>query len=205
MAFQTLAELNTGDVLPETWVDQVKENFEVLRGSAVTTLPTGFDNAIVRYKPNGAGSSPTWTLVFDEDLNGGVGAWAYVGGSDILSTAGGSFTVSTANLTTYTAYTGGPSIGVPPGVWDIVWSGIAQSANASWAVHVRLAVNGVGQSRYVYHSGIQALEGGTRGDPVGQRITLTTTSTITLQAATNNVSGVLDGWQIRMTPVELHP
>lgn len=126
MSYQTLAELNTGDVLTETWVDQVKENFEAIRGSAVTTLPTGADNQVVRYKPNGAGSPPTWLCVFDPNLNGGAGAWAYVGGGQI-ATAQSNFSDmasagSVANL---------PALAIPvPGRWHITCAGLMQLRTA---------------------------------------------------------------------------
>jgi len=130
MAYQTLAELNTGDVLPETWVDQVKENFEAIRGSAVTTLPTGYDNQVVRYKPLGAGSSPTWMCVFDTELNGGVGAWAVIGGgAPIEAYAASASTTGTA----FGNLTGGPSLVIPvDGLYDFEVGAELRNSGANW-------------------------------------------------------------------------
>lgn len=178
----------------------------ILMPSVTSLPPSPTDGQQVDYWPSGtAGTGVCWRCTWRGAANSGAGAWIVAGGASLYSTIGGGFGLNTGTLTTYTAYTGGPTVTLTAGVWDAVWSGVAQSANAGWSARLRLAVNGVGQSRYIEHAGIDAFEGGTRGDPVGERLTLSITSTVTLQGATNGIQGALGDWRIRATPIELRP
>lgn len=204
MAYGSLPNLGSGDVLTVAWVDQVEANAAAFLGIAqpVTSLPSSPSAGdTVRYAPAGAGSPPIWICTWDTNLNGGTGAWS-VSGPPLRAI------VTTAQTTTSTTYTDlatvGPSIEVlVGGIYD--WTMEADASNNSASGFA-----------------LMSLAGGGFTAGAGDRILLTDSSerrttyasdrgTVTAGTVVAKYSSLVAGTarferrRISLTPVELRP
>lgn len=184
---------------------------------AVVSLPgSPYEGLEVDYHPTGnLATGPVWRCVWRAAMNGGSGAWVFVGGASLISTQSAVSDHTTANVNTWAALTNTPQITVSAGVYNISAHGGVQNLGSSigWG-GVRLRLNGsatgplMASGIYTNVDGLDA----TVGRDVNQ--TFASATTITLAVATNNKSmrfggGVYDSqralFSLVVQPVEIRP
>lgn len=134
--------------------------------------------------------------------------WHVIGAPSLRHTGSAQFTGSTANVSTYTTWTDGPTITVPvAGVWQFDWSAYVGSPSAVLLdSRVAIAVNGTvaANQTTLFSTTASEFEGGLWTGEA--RLTLAASDVVTLRVATNGNSalvGVGNGRVFRATPVRI--